>query len=430
MITEVTFVRAVWRIRWDNLNRRYFKLINAISDPSRLGMDSSRIKKVDAWMQRYVDDGKFPGSSVLIARRGQIVRLSSIGQRSLEDDLNFDTDTIVRIYSMTKPIASVAVMMLVCDGLIHLDAPIERYLPEFSNPVALVDGAQSVTDVEPCRAPTVHHLLTHTSGLTYSFNPGLLGAHYAEQKIGFNPRAGGLAPMVQRLAELPLGFKPGTRWEYSVGIDVIGRLIEVVSGQTLDVFLRERILSPLGMNDTAFGVSSHMRNRFANCYVFHPDEAMRLCDAAATSEFLEEGVDTISGGGGLVSTLADYFRFAEMIRHGGTLDGVRILPPKIMAYMMRNHLPGDIASMGPASFAEMPMQGVGFGIGGATVLDPALAHVPGSAGDFGWGGMASTFFWVDPQEALTVIFFTQLIPSSTYPNRAELKALIHSAIID
>jgi CubicO group peptidase (beta-lactamase class C family) len=403
--------------------------MNRVSEPATLGFESKRLQSIDAWMQRYIDEGKFAGSSVMVARQGQIAHLASVGKRSLDDDLPFETDTIVRIYSMTKPIVSAALMMLVSDGLLHLDAPIKRFLPEFDRCRALVANAKSVDDTTPCAAPTVHQLLTHTSGLTYAFNPGLLAAHYVARKIDFNPRSGGLAQMVQRVAESPLAFQPGTRWEYSVSIDVIGRLIEVIADESLADVLKKRVFEPLAMADTAFGVTQDQLGRYADCYAYRPDEPLHLCDAAKTSEFALAGVNTFSGGGGLVSTLADYFRFAEMLRRGGSLDGERLLSPRIVAYMMSNHLPGDIASMGPKSFAEMPMQGVGFGIGGSMVLDPALAHVPGSMGDYGWGGMASTFFWVDPVEAITAIFFTQLIPSSTYPNRAELKALIHSALM-
>lgn len=404
--------------------------MNKVSDPAKLGFDPIRFQHIDAWMHRYVDEGKFPGASVLIARNGRIAHLSAVGKRSIEEDLPFEIDTLVRIYSMTKPIASVALMMLVSDGLVHLDAPIDRFMEEFSNCRALIPNATSIDETLACPAPTVHQLLTHTSGLTYSFNPGLLAQHYAARKIGFGPRSGGLAAMTKRTAEAPFGFHPGTRWEYSVSMDVVGRLIEVITGESLADVLRKRIFEPLGMADTAFGVTEEQLERFSDCYSYQPENPLRRFDAARTSEFILAEVDTWSGGGGLVSTLTDYLRFAEMLRRGGELEGARLLSPRIVSYMMRNHLAGDIASMGPKSFAEMPMRGMGFGIGGSVVLDPALARVPGSVGDFGWGGMASTFFWVDPVENLSVIFFTQLVPSSTYPNRAELKALVHSALVN
>ena len=404
--------------------------MQAVSDPASLGFDPKRLKNIDAWMQRYVDEGKFPGSSVLVARHGEIAHLATAGQRSIENSLPFELDTIARVYSMTKPVTSVAVMMLAERGLFHLDAPISRFLPEFSGCQALIGGATSLDQTEPCPPPTIHQLLVHTSGLTYSFNEGPLADAYLEAKADFNKDAGGLEAAVEKVANLPLAFQPGARWEYSVSIDILGRLVEVVSGKPLDRFFRDEILQPLGMSDTAFSIPFEKLDRFASCYFFTEKDALHLVDAPDTTGYLEGNVDTFSGGGGLVSTLADYFRFVEMIRLGGALEGERLLSPRTLAFMRRNHLAGDIASMGPSSFAEMPMDGVGFGIGGSVVLDPGRMRAPGSIGDYSWGGMASTVFWTDPIEQLSVIFFTQLIPSSTYANRPELKALVHAALVD
>lgn len=402
----------------------------AAKDPSRLGFDPKRLKQIDTWMQRYVDEGKFPGSSVLVARNGEVAHLATAGHRSIENALPFELDTIVRIYSMSKPVTSVAVMMLVERGLFHLDAPISRFLPEFANCNALVAGATELDQTEPCPSPTIHQLLVHTSGLTYSFNEGPLADAYLDTKADFNKDAGGLERAVEKVAKLPLAFQPGARWEYSVSIDVLGRLVEVVSGKSLDKFFAEEILHPLGMTETAFSVPFDKLDRFASCYFHTEKDPLHLVDAPDTTGYLEGNVDTFSGGGGLVSTLADYFRFAEMLRLGGALDGQRVLSPRTVAFMRRNHLAGDIASMGPSSFAEMPMDGVGFGIGGSVVLDPGRMRAPGSVGDYSWGGMASTIFWTDPIEQLSVVFFTQLIPSSTYANRPELKALVHAALVD
>lgn len=402
--------------------------MQAVSDPAILGFDPKRLKHIDTWMQRYVDGGKFPGSSVLVARHGQIAHLATAGRRSIEDDLPYELDTIVRIYSMTKPITSVAVMMLAERGHFHLDAPISRFLPEFSECRALIDGATSLDQTKSCPPPTIHQLLVHTSGLTYSFNQGPLADAYLEQKADFNNNSGGLEAASQKVAKLPLAFTPGERWEYSVSIDVLGRLVEVVSGKTLEQFFHEEILGPIGMDDTAFSIPAGKLDRFASCYFLTEEDPLRLVDAPAKTQYQVDKVNTFSGGGGLVSTLADYFRFAEMIRLGGALEGERLLSPRTVAFMRRNHLQGDIASLGPKSFAEMPMDGVGFGIGGSVVLDPGRMRAPGSAGDYSWGGMASTIFWTDPVEQLTVIFFTQLIPSSAYANRPELKALVHAAL--
>lgn len=400
------------------------------SDPGTLGFDSGRLSRIQDWMDRYVDERKFPGSSILIARNGKIAWLACTGKRSIEKGLDFETDTIVRIYSMTKPITSVALMMLAERGHFHLDVPIDRYLPEFSNCRALIEGAATIDQCESAPAPTLHQLLTHTSGLSYGFNTGVLPLAYAERSIGFAPASGPLEEAVREAARLPLAFQPGSRWEYSIGIDVVGRIIEIISGKTLGAFFQEEILGPLGMNDTGFSVPDGKLDRFASCYTPIKGNPLHLIDQPETSDFRDGRMTTHSGGGGLVSTLSDYYRFAEMLRLGGSLDGVRLLSPRTMAFMKRNHLDGDIASMGPKSFAEMPMDGVGFGIGGSVAVDPARSRSIGSVGDFSWGGMASTLFWIDPVEQLSVVFFTQLIPSNTYPNRPELKALIHAALVD
>ena len=394
------------------------------------GFDPKRLLRIDDWMQRCIDGGRFTGSSVLIARDGEIAHLGCAGLASVERNLPYQRDTIVRIYSMTKMIVSTGFMQLFEKGMIHLDTPVSDLLPEFSNCHALTPGATSVDQTEPVAAPTLHDLLTHTSGLTYGFNPGILAEHYAAHGLDFGPDSGGLEAACKRVASAPLAFRPGTSWNYSVGIDVIGRVIEVLDGRALDVYLREEIFEPLGMVDTGFDLPHDKIDRFADCYT-KTDEDSRLCtDKAASSTYLSGQVETFSGGGGLLSTLDDYFRFGEMIRQGGRVGNDHLLSPRTIAYMRRNHLPGEISSMGPSSFAEMPMDGLGFGIGGGVVLDPARTRMAGSVGDFGWGGMASTYFWSDPVERLTGIYFTQLIPSSSYPNRAELKALVHGALVD
>ena len=404
--------------------------MQAIADPGRLGFDVGRLKNIDHWMHRYVDEEKFAGSSVLVSRHGEIAHLSSCGRRSLAHDLPFEIDTLVRIYSMTKPITSLAIMMLHEQGFFNLDAPIDAYLPEFSDCHALIAGAQSLEQCEPSPTPTIHQLLTHTSGLTYNFNPGLLASGYLENEIDFYSDAGGHRQMAEKVAQMPLAFAPGTGWEYSIGIDILGVLVEEISGKPLDQFFQEMIIGPLGMDDTGFGVPRSKLNRFADCFDYNAETSLSLRDSAKDSIFQMDRVDTLSGGGGLVSTLADYYKFTELLRRGGAIDGVRLISPRTLNFMRRNHLPGDIASMGRKSFAEQPMEGMGFGIGGSVVLDPARTRTLGSVGDYSWGGLASTYFWLDPVEQLSVIFFTQLVPSSTYACRAELKALVHAALTD
>jgi CubicO group peptidase (beta-lactamase class C family) len=406
--------------------------------PEQQGMSSARLDLVGQWMDRYVQERKYPGSSVLIARGGQEVYHHATGLRDIERNLPFERDTAVRIYSMTKPVTSVAIMMLLEQGLFHLDAPVSEFIPAFSDMTCLVPGATSIDQTQPCATPTLHHLLTHTSGLSYPFNPGVLPQAMEKDDLIFKPNQGLLADMVEQVAALPLAFTPGSRWEYSVAIDVLGRVVEVVSGKTLSDFFQQQIFEPLGMTETGFSVPATARDRFAALYTPLAGDAMalnaaemgaetlRCVDDPTTSDFLKASM--FSGGGGLIGTLDDYMKFTEMLRRGGEL-GARLLSANTVAFMRRNHLKGDIASMGPASFAEQPMEGMGFGLGGSVVLEPGRTRVPGSVGDFSWGGMASTFFWTDPILDLSVVFFTQLSPSSSYPSRAELKALLHAAVL-
>ncbi|WP_406644498.1 serine hydrolase [Aliisedimentitalea scapharcae] len=402
-------------------------------------LDHTRLNRIANWMQRYVDERKYAGSSVLIRQHGQDVYFHASGQRNIEEDLPFDRDTLVRIYSMTKPVTSVAVMMLAEQGAFHLDAPVTEFIPAFTDMQALVPGAEHIDQTEPSPAPTLHQLMTHTSGLSYPFNPGVLAAAMEQDDILFKPDQGSLAIMADKVATYPLAFKPGCQWEYSVATDILGRVVEVVSGQPLGEFFDREILAPLGMTQTGFQVPKGAGDRFASLYTPLAGDAMALNSAATGGETLRlvddyhgspfATADMHSGGGGLISCLDDYMRFAEMLRLGGATPEGHLLSPSTVDFMTRNHLTGDIASLGPKSFAEQPMEGVGFGLGGAVVLDPARMRTPGSVGDFSWGGMASTFFWIDPVTHMSVVFFTQLSPSSSYPSRSELKALVHGALI-
>lgn len=396
--------------------------------------DPARLTRIADWMQTYIDARRFAGASVLVAQGGKEVYYHDCGMRDLGAGQPWQRDTVARIYSMSKPVTSVAIMMLAERGLFHLDAPLSDFIPAFSDMHCLVEGATSIAHTAPCATPTLHHLLTHTSGLSYGFNPGLLGAAMAEQHIEFRGDKFTMAQMADKVAKLPLAFAPGSRWEYSVATDVLGRVIEVVTGKTLEQVFMDEIFDPLGMDETRFVVPPAAKDRFAACYtplagnafsvgkVDKGADTLRQLDGADKSPFLNPQIQ--SGGGGLVGTIDDYLKFTEMMRTGGA----GLIGPKTLDFMMRNHLGGDIASMGPSSFAEQPMEGMGFGLGGAVLLDPGRARAPGSVGDFSWGGMASTAFWIDPVFDLSVIFFTQLIPSSAYPARPQLKALIHGAL--
>jgi len=413
--------------------------MHAVDRPGDLGFDTARLGRIRGWMAGYVAGGRFPFACTVIARHGEIAFCDYLGARDVAAGTPFELDTIVRVYSMTKPVTTVALLMLYEEGLLHLDDPIAEFLPGFAEPMVLRADATRLDQVEPAHAaPTLHHLLTHTSGLIYGSAGGLLGDGYKEKGVNFGPAGGGLATVVDRLGGLPLLFEPGSRWNYGVSVDVLGRVIEVVSGQSLDVFFQERILAPLAMTDTGFDVADGKLSRLAKLYGPDKKDSMTERDGIETSEFRAGRVDTLSGGGGLLSTAGDYLRFAEMLRQGGQLggkcggeyDGARLLGPRTVALMTANHLPGDIADMGPKTWAETSFEGVGFGLGVWVMGNPARAGLSGSPGDFGWGGVASTVFWVDPVEDMTVLFLTQLSPSHSYPNRKELRALVYQALVD
>ena len=398
-------------------------------DPERLGFDCTRLARLKPWMQRYVDQGRIPGASVLIARHGELAYFDCAGYREPESKAPWQRDTIARIYSMTKPITSVALMMLYEQALVHLDDPVELFLPEFKDRCVLVPGAKSLDDTVPAQTKmTIRLLLTHTSGLTYGMNGGLIGSVYAKEQLGLAFAFGGLDKMVKRIAQLPLEFDPGSRWHYSVATDVVGRIVEVVSGQPLDRYFDEHILAPLGMAETKFYVPDAGIGRFAALYTAKPGGGMTLAEAPQSSAQRQGKVDTFQGGSGLTGTIDDYWRFAEMLRGGGALKGERLIGSRTLALMTANHLPGDISSMGPNTWAETSFEGVGYGLLGSILLDPAKAQTSGPPGDYGWGGAAGTFFWVSPKDDMVVILFTQLAPSSALPIRKELRALVYGAL--
>jgi len=405
-------------------------MVNVVN-PEKVGFSSDRLGYITDWMGRYVSAGKLAGAQTLVARGGQVVYSNWTGVLDLETGDKWQEDTIARFYSMTKPITSVALMSLYEKGLFHLDDPVEVFLPEFADMRVLRPNAQSIDDTVPCTVkPTIRHMLTHCSGLTYDFNLGVLESEYGTNKINFGPGKPTLAEEVKRLATFPLKFEPGSRWNYGVSTDVVGRLVEVISGQSLDAFIQENILDPLEMNDTSFFIEGVKQDRLASSYTPDGKGGIKLVDSGANTIYTKDRVTCLSGGGGLLSTVPDYLRFAEMLRNKGRAGKAQILGPRTASFMMSNHMPGDLASMGQAVFSEVSFEGVGFGLGGWVMLDPPKSQMMGSAGDFGWGGMASTVFWVDPVEDLVVVFATQLLPSSFHPIRKELRALVYQAIID
>ncbi|RSD10563.1 serine hydrolase domain-containing protein [Amycolatopsis eburnea] len=401
-------------------------------DPAEAGFDADRLRRLDAHFDRYVEDGRLPGWLAVVSRHGRVVHVGRGGHRDVEADLPVETDTLWRIFSMTKPITSVAAMMLVEEGLLELDDPISRWLPEFASPRVFVKGSALAPVTEPATSPIrVWHLLTHTAGLTYGFHHGHpVDAIY--RAAGFEwgtPPGADLAECTRQWAALPLLFQPGAEWNYSIATDVLGRLVEVVSGLPLDEFFSSRIFTPLGMTDTDFVATS--LSRLAALYVRDPSSGR----AVRNDAFGRSGTarpDCLSGGGGLVSSAGDYWRFTEMLLRGGELDGVRLLSPRTVSLMASNHLPGhvDLEAFGRPLFAEMPFDGHGFGLGFSVLEDPVKARTLSSAGEFAWGGAASTAFWVDPDEDLTVGFYTQLLPSSTYRLRPQLRQLVYQALLD
>lgn len=397
-------------------------------DPTELGFDVARLDRITEWMQRYTDSGRWPGGAVLIARHGKLAYYGSAGFSDIGNKTPWRRDLIARIWSMTKPVTAVALLMLYEEARIHLDDPVEAFLPEFRDVRLLAPGATSLDQTLPVKTKiTIHHLLTHQSGLSLFTNPRLLGETYGREALGLAKAYGGLDRMVRRIAELPVEWEPGTRWQYSVGSDVIGRVVEVVSGVPLDRFFASRVFEPLGMTDTGFDVPASKLGRLPPQYEVTP-KGIAIHESPESSEWRQGKVDTFCGGGGLVGTIDDYWRFAEMLRGGGAFDGERLLSPRTVQLAACNHLSTDLAAVATEVWAETQFDGVGFGLLGSIVLDPAKAGISGQPGDYGWGGAAGTFFWVSPVEDMVVILFTQLLPSSAIPVRKELRALVYGAL--
>ncbi|MDB9879472.1 beta-lactamase family protein [Pseudomonadales bacterium] len=415
-----------------------------------MGLSSERLSRITAWLEQQVGTNRLAGCSALVARHGEVVYQQSVGHADLETAKPFANDTIVRAYSMTKPITTMAAMMLYEEGCFQLDDPVALYLPEFLQTRVWAGGNASLEETTPQETPmTVRHLMTHTSGLTYGFmQANVVDAAYRQAGVEQPSDVKDLEEWVQRAAALPLICQPGSQWNYSISTDVLGRLVEVWSGLSLEDFFQQRIFNPLQMLDTGFHVTAENQARFAALYsplsgadmshVAKSGDALavvkppgiKLQEGSAKSSYFEPA-SLFSGGGGLVSSMADYARFCQMLLNKGELDGKRLLGRKTVEYMRTNQLPnnGDMADMGQPVWSETSYDGIGFGLGFAVVLDPVKAHIITSVGEHHWGGAASTFFWIDPVEDLYVIFLTQLIPSSTYPIRRELRSRVYQALI-
>lgn len=403
-----------------------------LAPPASLGFDEARLARIDRFLaERYVEPGHLPHAQLLVARDGQPVHHAQMG-RLREDGTAMRPDALFRIASMTKPVTSIAFMQLVEQCRVAIDDPVTTIFPEFSDLRVYNGGGGSVPFAPGTPAPPMRFvdLLTHMSGFTYGLqNRSNIDAVYRDNNFDFARDHLDSDEFIARLARLPLEFAPGTRWNYSVSTDVLGIAVERISGMRLGEYFTRHILSPLGMNDTGFVARD--ASRLADAWGYRPGKPPRLIDKGATSKLAIAGTFD-SGGGGLVSTIADYHRFATMLLNEGELDGTRIVSPKTLKLMRTNHLPGnaDLTQMSGSLFSEASNAGTGFGLGFAMVIDPAKTLMPSSPGEFYWGGAYSTAFFVDPVERISCVFMTQLYPSSAYPIRRQLKTLIYSALAE
>lgn len=409
-----------------------------IQSPESVGMSSARLSRIHAVMQRYVDSGTVRGISTMVLRRGKVVHAEQFGHRDAEAGLEVELDTIFRIYSMTKPVVSTALMLLHEESAFQLEDPVAKYLPQFaSTPVLNADGT-----LEPQASPMeVRDLLTHTSGLTYDFMEDTpVGGLYREARI-MNDASRTLEELIDTLAKIPLSSQPGSRWHYSVGIDVAARLVEVLSGQSLGTFLADRIFNPLEMKDTGFGVPDSNLDRLSAMYglpdlIGRDHTATKLVEAAlggynerieVSDTYPTDSPDVFMRGGlGLFSTITDYANFAQMLLNGGQLNGNRIIGRKTLELMHANHLPVELL---PWELLGRNNDGLGFGLGSRVMMDVAASAGPGSVGEYGWAGAAKTYYWVDPAEDLVGLFMAQYMTGVELPERA-LRSLTYQAIDD
>ena len=403
-----------------------------LARPEEVGLNAAQLTRIDDHLRRrYLGPEKIAGCLTLVARGGRPAYLSAQGLMDRERNRAMRPDTIFRIYSMTKPITSVALMQLYEQGHFQLDDPVRKFIPEWSDLRVFESGNHPSFLTRPVGRPmTIRDLFTHQSGLTYGFMERTnVDAAYRKVGIG-GPHAGGsLRQMIEQLAEMPLEFSPGDAWNYSVATDVLAYLVEALSGQPFDEYLQEHITGPLGMVDTGFTVPASKVDRFAANYRRNRNRKLVLLDDPLTSHYTGD-ITFFSGGGGLVSTMHDYYRFCQMMLSGGTLDDTRILGRKTVELMTMNHLPNgsDLTDLAVGAFSETTYEGVGFGLGVSVTLDLAVAQAIGSVGEYGWGGAASTAFWIDPKEDLIVIFMVQFWMSGTFNFRGQLKSIIYPAL--
>lgn len=397
--------------------------------PESVGLSSSRLDRIAPVLQDYVDRDRFAGMVAMVARYGKVVYSECFGTMDREAGRPVQPDTLFRIYSMSKPITSVALMMLYEEGRFQLSDPVSRFIPEFGQMQVLVEEANGTTKlVDQLKEATIRDLLTHMAGLTYGLFEGDSAVELLYRQARLLDTNETLATWIARLTTLPLAFQPGAAWRYSVATDVLGYLVEVISGMRFDVFLEQRIFQPLGMVDTGFSVPEEQLHRFAAMYGPAQAGGLELIDAPATSKWAKP-LRFLSGGGGLVSTATDYMRFSQMLLNGGELEDVRLLGFKTVELMTTNHLPDRFL---PYHTGPQPAYGYGFGLGFRVLLDVAESGILGSEGEFGWGGAAGTYFWVDPQEELIGLIMPQLLLLSGgyYPLAQDFRVLTYQAIVD
>tara|TARA_B100001750_G_scaffold225359_1_gene217125 strand:+ start:657 stop:1907 length:1251 start_codon:yes stop_codon:yes gene_type:complete len=405
-----------------------------LADAGTLGFDDERLARIAPFLAKtYIDSGRLPNAQLVIARDGQPVHYTKLGSMG-DDKRELRDDALFRIASMTKPVTSIAFMQLVEQCEVALEEPVTRIFPEFADLKVYAGGGGAIPFApgKPASAMRFVDLLTHMSGLTYGLqNRNNIDAAYRENNFDFARDHLDSDAFIEKLSKLPLEFAPGTGWNYSVSTDVLGVAVERISGMRLGDYFEKHIFAPLGMTDTHFGVAEGQSERLVDAYAYQPGHAPKMINAGATSKLNEPGAFD-SGGGGLIGTIADYHRFSTMLLNGGELDGARIVSPKTIRLMRTNHLPNnaDLTEMSSSLFSEANNAGTGFGLGFAMVIDPSKTLMPSSEGEFYWGGAYSTAFFVDPVERITMVFMTQVYPSSTYPIRRQLKTLIYSALTD
>lgn len=402
------------------------------AEPESQGMSSEKLAEIKTQLQPFIDDGKVPGFVTVVARNGKVVHFEAFGKMDVERDKAMRPDTIFRLYSMTKPITGVAVMILVEEGKVAVSDPVSKYIPEFAETEVLVEEDGETRLVPANREVTIFDLLTHTSGLTYGRRGGKgIGKFYAEKGVNSDGSSGlSLEEFGKRAGSVPLLVQPGTQFNYGISIDVLGRVVEVASGQRFGDFLRERVFGPLGMKDSGFQVPAAQVERFAANYA--PNRAkdgMRLVDDPEKSRYLKEpSLD--SGGGGMVGTAADYLRFSQMLVNGGELDGVRVLSEASVREMTSDHLGPEFGNAPLSTLFPLGMNGVGFGYCGAVVRDDVEQSAFGGGGQYSWGGAASTDFWIDSRQKLVGMVLTQLLPSGTYPTRMVMNNAVYEAVVE